>query len=131
MPQITVSATCSLDANSGQKSGYISGLFAGEAISAGEACRIDPVTGLVMLAVSTELVDALPAYAGFAVRNYGLGDAVTLFKAGARLDFSAGMTPGDLLYVSAVAGELADAPVVAGDHAVAMAINPTDVFILR
>jgi hypothetical protein len=129
MALITISTKASIDAISAQRAGYVSGLFAGEAIPALAACRIAS-DGTVMKAVTTS-AHVVSDFAGFAPKAYKVGEPITLFNHNMRFRLAdSGLTPGGLLYVSATAGQLSDAVVLAGDRAVAMVVTATDAICL-
>lgn len=131
MAIVTKSTTASLDARSGATAGYISGLFAGEALTALDACYIKD-DGLVYKAVTTAKTGTTSSFAGFAGKDVPANSPVTLFRASAIASYSDGaMTPGTMLFVSATAGALADAVVLTGDVPVAMAISASDIVIIK
>lgn len=131
MAAITLS-NVSIDAMTAMKAGQISGLKAGEALSAGHACYIKASDGLVYK--STGAADTEPARIhGFVARDAAIGAPVTLFGVGARFHYAAsGLTPGAQLFLSgATAGELATAASVGDSLGVAFAVNATDVMVAR
>lgn len=108
----------------------ISEVFAGEALTAGDAVYIKS-DGLVWKAVSTA-TEALnqAAFVGLVARDYAVGQPVTIFGQGNVFQYAAGMTPGTLLYASAVAGNLGDAKVATADTAKARIISATAIVVL-
>src|SRR5690606_16804624 len=120
-------ADAHLDPVSGTKTTQtpnLPGLRAGEDLPAAAPCRID-ADGLVYLS-SGAAADADAAVHGFTGKEYDEGEAVTLFGPGAVLWYAEGeneLTPGQSLYLSANAGELADAASTGGTTAIAIALD--------
>jgi hypothetical protein len=148
MGLLTISSTASIDAFSGQRADVISGLTAGEELPALSVVRLDD-DGKVYLAVTTEhqnyqtIAEAPDAddnssvtigktdFLGIVPKKYLAGETVTIFGKGVKADYCTGMTPGKYLFCSATKGRLSDAVVLAGDDAVAMAINSTDIMVIK
>lgn len=107
-----------------------SGLKAGEAIAAGDACYIKTSDGLVWRSTGAAS-NAAAEVDGFADVATASGEAVTLlfdqiFRYGAAL------SPGTYLYVSgATAGALADAASTGGTKPVARVVDATRIFVMR
>ena len=101
----------------------ITGLYAGEAIAAGDACYIAS-TGLVMRSNGSAIGLAAKVH-GWAPDNYALGDAVTIYE-GINFNYGAGLTPGTGYYVSGtVVGGIADVASTGGTGIVAIAVDAT------
>jgi hypothetical protein len=77
----------------------------------------------------------VPDYIGFNVVNCAAGDAIGIFGQGTRIDnFSVDglLYAGQLLWISATAGDLSDTKIAAGDPgAVAQALNAYDIVSVR
>lgn len=105
-----------------------SGLTAGEAIAAGDACYIKS-DGKVWKATGAS-ANAAAKVDGFAAMAAALGEAVTLFT-DVTFRYGAGLTPGARYYLSgATAGALADAASTGGTAPVAFAIDATRIRVL-
>ena len=132
MAEIAIGSDISLDANSGMNASYISGLTAGSALTAGWACYIDGA-GAVLGANSSIAVasgSGIVAFAGFCVKDTAVGDAVTLFKTGARINYGTGLTPGMLCYSGSIVGLLESVGTLEGDEPIALVISTTDIQVL-
>lgn len=107
----------------------ITGLLAGEAIGAGDACYISAATGRVMRATGAA-AGAAAKVRGFAAEACAAGQAVTLLH-DVVLRYGAGLTPGADYYLSGtVAGGLADAASVGGTAPVAFALDATRIHVM-
>lgn len=100
-----------------------SGLVAGEAIAAWDACYIKN-DGLVYKSTGAA-ANAAAKVDGFAARAAASGEAVTLYE-GVDARYGSGLTPGARYYLSgATAGALADAASTGGTAPVAKALDTT------
>lgn len=100
-----------------------SGLKAGEALGAGDACYIKS-DGLVWRSTGAA-ANAAAAVDGFAAEAAAVGEAVTLFT-DVTMRYASGLTPGAKLFLSGtVAGGLADAASTGGTGQVARVIDAT------
>lgn len=132
MALITRSTYVSIDAASAQKASFISGLFAGEALTAAAPCYIDTDGTVKMSTSASSVISTESKYIGFTADSVASGGPVTLFGKGTRFNYADSMTPGTLLFTSGSAGYLSDAAVLSGDIApVAMAITETDIVVIR
>lgn len=130
MADITKNSTASMDVNQGMKAPVIAGLVAGEAIPAVAPCYIKS-DGKVYKAVSTQTtISGIADVHGFSPKAYNVGEAISLYGAGARFDYGTGLTPGAYLYVSATAGALSNVAVATLDKPCALVINATDIIVL-
>lgn len=123
----------SLDMTTAKVAPQITGLYAGAAIAAYDACYIASADGLVYPSDATAANEAAEFH-GICPRAAAIGEPVTLFGPGARMRYSTGMTPGATLYVGIAAdavGSLNDAAQVGDQEGVAMAISATDIMVLR
>lgn len=106
---------------------FTSGLFAGVAIAAGDACYIKGSDGTVNLADGTA-ADEKAIVAGYAMKAASIGEAVTLGR-GFNLAYgpkivTTPVSPGVPLYLSAtVPGGLADAATTGGINPVAYVVD--------
>lgn len=104
-----------------------SGLKAGEAIAAGDACYIAS-TGKVMKSIGTTTNSAAKAH-GIAQKAAALNEAVTIMR-GVDMHYGSGLTPGAPYYVAGTAGALDTAPTTGGTGIVAFAIDATRIRFL-
>lgn len=102
----------------------LSGLLAGEAIAAGDACRINGADGRVYRS-SGAAANANAKVRGFAAMAAPAGEAVTLVTE-ADWHYGAGMTPGaDLFLSAATAGALDDAATTGGTAPIGYVVSAT------
>jgi hypothetical protein len=107
----------------------LSGLIAGEAIAAGDACYIKS-DGKVWLATGAA-ANAAAQVAGFAAKNYAVGQGVTLYF-NVNFNYGASLTPGALYYLSgSTAGGLDTAASTGGTTWIAQAVDATRIFIRK
>lgn len=131
MSLLTHASTASMDVSTGQFAPQITGLIAGEALDVAAPCYIKSSDGKVYMSNGTALNEAAEVV-GFTPRAVVSGQPVTLFGAGTRFGYAAsGLTPGAMYFVGATAGRLDTAPTVGDDVGVAMAINATDIVVIR
>ena len=100
-------------------------LRAGEALLAGAPCTIAS-DGDVELSDGTA-ANAAAAVHGFTVKDYAIGEEVTLAAPGTRFRYAAGMTPGDQLFLGATAGRLDDTATTGDTLGIAYALSATDI----
>lgn len=106
----------------------ISGLLAGEAIAAGDACYIAS-TGLVMKSNGTA-ANAAAKVDGFAAINAPSGEAVTLYF-DVNFHYGAGLTPGTRLYLFTTAGQIGDAATTGGTGVIGFVIDANRVHLTQ
>ncbi len=104
-------------------------MIAAEDILACEAVYISGANS-VSKASNSVTTNGESKFIGLAPKDYRAGEPVTVFGNGSRFKYSIGMTPGEYLYVSSTAGKLTDEGAV-GDRPVAIALNSTDIQIIR
>lgn len=122
MAVIAKSGTPSLSSVLPGQDKTISGLLAGEAIAAGDACYIAS-DGTVMKSNGTS-ANAAAKVDGFAAREAGQGEAVTLvFDVNFR--YGAGMTPGARIYLFTTAGLIGDAATTGGTAPIGFVVDAT------
>jgi hypothetical protein len=101
------------------------GITAGEALAAGDACRIH-TDGKAYKATGAA-ANASAVVAGFAAKAAALNGAVTLYT-DLEWHYGSGMTPGTRIYLSgAVAGAIADAASTGGTAPIGQVIDATRV----
>ena len=106
----------------------LTGLVAGEAIAAGDACYIKS-DGKIWKATGTA-ANAAAQVDGFAAEAASVGEAVTLVW-DVNLRYGSGMTPGAKYYLSATAGALDDAATTGGTAWIAKAIDATRLWVKK
>ena len=105
----------------------LSGLIAGEAIAAGDACYIKS-DGKAWLADGTA-ADALAQVYGYACQAASVGEAVTLAY-DVRFRYGAGLTPGTKVFLSAATpGALADAATTGGSAPIGVVVDATRIHL--
>jgi len=125
MAQIAKSGTPSLATVTTQVNS-LSGLIAGEAIAAGDACYIKS-DGKAWLATGTAANAAAQVY-GYACQAASVGEAVTLAY-DVRFRYGAGLTPGTKVYLSATAGTLSDAATTGGTAPIGVVVDATRIHL--
>lgn len=100
----------------------LTGLLAGEALSAGDACYIAS-GGTVMKATGTA-ANAAAKVRGFAAQDTASGEAVTLIM-DANWRYGAGLTPGASVFLDTTAGGLNDAATTGGTAPIGFVIDAT------
>lgn len=104
----------------------IAGLKAGEALAAGDACRINPADGFVYRS-NGAAANASAKVRGYAAEACSLGEAVTLFF-DVTFRYGAALTPGADYYLSGtVLGGIADAASTGGTAPIGFAVDATRV----
>lgn len=127
MADIAKSGTPSLSSVLPPANCKITGLLAGEAIAAGDACYIKS-DGKVWRSIGTA-ANAAAKCDGFALVATAVGEAVTLiFDVNVR--YGASLTPGARYYIGAAAGALADAATTGGTAPVAFAVDATRIHVM-
>ena len=129
MALVTKSSKCSPDTRSAQVAPVYSGgpgeeFLAGEAISAGSPCYMDPADGLIYLCDATAN-DEKAVVMGWAAKDRAAGQVIDLLGIGTifNYDEDGGLTPGDLFYLATTAGRLDDAAQTGHPAPVAQAIS--------
>lgn len=129
MADVTRSASASPDTGSLMRAQQISGdLYAGEDLAACAPCYIKASDGKVYQSNGTAATEPATFF-GFTARATPSGQPVTLFGKGVRMQYGAGLTIGAKYYVSANAGQIADAASTGGTVAIARAITATDIIV--
>jgi hypothetical protein len=131
MALVTKASDVGMDTATGQFAPQVAGdLYAGEALSAVAPCYIKGSDGKVYQSNGTAANEAAK-FDGFTACAYAAGEAVTLFAAGARFKYGAGMTPGTDLFVATTAGGLDTAATTGGVRPVARVRTATDIQCTR
>lgn len=125
MAQIAKSGTPSLASVTSQVNS-LSGLLAGEAIAAGDACYIKS-DGKAWLATGTAANAAAKVY-GYAAQAATVGEAVTLMY-DVRFRYGAGLTPGAQVFLSATAGTLSDVATTGGTAPIGVVVDVTRIHL--
>lgn len=107
----------------------LSGKVAGEAITAGDACYLKN-DDKIWLATGAA-ANAAANVAGFAAKDYAVGQGVTLYH-GVNLNYGSGLTPGARYYLSGTtAGGLDTATSTGGTTWVAEAQDATRIYVRK
>lgn len=104
----------------------LSGLKAGEAIAAGDACYIKS-DGLAWKSTGAAANAAAQVY-GYACQAASVGEAVTLAY-DVRFRYGSGMTPGTKIFLSATAGLIGDAATTGGTAPIGVVVDATRVHL--
>lgn len=128
MAEIAKTGTPSLASVLPPQNLQIAGLLAGEALAAGDACRINAADGRVYRASGAAATAAANVH-GFASEACNTGEAVTLlFEVNFR--YASGLTPGASYFISGtVLGGLADVATTGGTSPVAHAVDATRIHV--
>lgn len=130
MAAVAKSGTPSICSQTPGREHQISGLVAGEAIAAGDACYIKAADGFVWLSTGAA-ANAAAKVRGFASSAAQVGEAVSLWF-GLDWNYGAGLTPGaDLFLSAATAGALADAATTGGTAPVGFVVDATRVHLFQ
>ena len=135
MTVIEKSASASMDTASAEQ--VVAGnIYAGEDLDAVAPCYIKS-DGKVYMCDGVADAEAAK-FVGFTARATKLGQPVTLFGAGTRFKYGAGLTPGTLLYLAENdgvynldAGVLDDAATTGDTKGTAMVVSATDIVVCR
>lgn len=128
MAEIAKSGTPSMSSVLPPQNSQFAGLRAGEAIAAGDACRINAADGLVYRASGAAATAAANVH-GWASEAAATGEAVTLFSE-VNFRYGAGLTPGASYFLSGtVAGGIADAATTGGTAPCAHAVDATRIHV--
>ncbi len=107
----------------------VSGLFAGEALTAGDACYIKTSDGKVWRSTGTA-ANAAAVVDGYAPGDCPVGEAISLYY-GVRFRYGAALSPGSFVYLSASAGLLDDAATTGGTAPIGRVIDATRIDLIR
>ena len=127
MAAVSKSGTPSLSSDLVPQSNTTTGLLAGEAIAAGDACYIKS-DGKVWLATGAA-ANAAAKVVGFAAQAAAVGEAITLFN-DVNFNYGSGLTPGAVYYLSGTtAGGLDTSASTGGTKPIAYAVTATRVHV--
>lgn len=130
MAAVAKSGTPSLCSQTPGREHQISGLIAGEAIAAGDACYIQAANGFVWLSTGAA-VNAAAKVRGFSFTAASVGEAVTLYH-GVNYYYGAALSPGaDLFLSAATPGALSDTATTGGTAPIGFVIDATRVYLTR
>lgn len=129
MASITKVTPVSLSTPAPDAEHSLSGLYAGEAIAAGDACYVKTSDGKLYRSIGTA-ANAAAVVAGYAASDAAIGDPLTLFY-GVRFRYGAGLTPGTLVYLDTTAGGLSDAATTGGVNPIGYVIDATRIELVR
>jgi hypothetical protein len=124
MADIAKSGTPSLASVNPPQSSRISGLVAGEALAAWDACYIKS-DGKVWKATGAA-ANAAAKVDGYAFQATAVGEAVTLYF-DVNVRYGAGLTPGARIYLSATAGLIGDVATTGGTAPIGFVVDATRV----
>ena len=130
MASVTRDPNASIDASTAMFAAQITGLIAGENLSACAPCYVKAADGKVYQSNGTAVNEAAK-FDGFAARTALLGQPITLYGIGLRMRFGNGLTPGADYFVDSVAGGLSDVATIGGLVSIARAIDTTDVRVTK
>jgi hypothetical protein len=126
MAQVAKSGTPSLSSVLPPSSQRISGLLAGEAIEAGDACYIKS-DGRIWKSTGAA-ANAAAKVDGYAATSAPVGEAVTLYF-DVNFRYGSGLTPGARVYLSATAGTLSDAATTGGTAPIGFCVDSTRIHL--
>jgi len=126
MAQITRVGTPSLASLLPNGADVLAGLFAGEALTAFDACYVKS-DGLVWKSNGTS-ANAAAKVRGYASKATASGEPVTLYK-NVRVAYGTGMTPGTAVFLSATAGTLADGATTGGTAPIGFVVDATRIYL--
>lgn len=130
MAAVAKSGTPSLCSQTPGREHQISGLYAGEAIAAGDACYVKASDGKVWLSTGAA-ANAAAKVRGYAFAAASVGEAVTLYF-GVNFYYGAALTPGTDLFLSGTTpGGLVDAASTGGTAPIGYVIDATRVHLAR
>ena len=108
----------------------LSGLYAGEAIAAGDAVYIKTADGKLWRS-SGAAANAAAVVDGFAASDAAVGDPLTIYY-NIRFQYGASLNPGSYVYLdSAVLGGLADGATTGGTTPIGRVIDSTRIDLVR
>jgi hypothetical protein len=129
MAAIAKSGTPSLSTAIPPTTNSISGLFAGEAISSGDACYIKTSDGKVYKSTGAA-ANAAAVVDGFALADCPIGEALSLYW-GVNLRYGASLSPGSFAYLDTTAGGLSDAATTGGTVPIGRVIDATRIYVKK
>jgi len=107
----------------------LSGLYAGAALSAGDACYINTSDGKVYQSIGTA-ANAAAVVDGFTPSDVPLGEVVTLMWH-VNLRYGAGLSPGSFAYLDTVAGGLSTVATTGGTVPIGRVVDATRIYVQK
>lgn len=107
----------------------LSGLYAGEALAAGDACYIKTSDGKVYRSNGTA-ANAAAVVDGFTPSDVPIGEVVTLMWH-VNFRYGAGLSPGSFVYLDTTAGGLSDAATTGGTVPIGRVVDATRIFVQK
>jgi hypothetical protein len=130
MAAINKSGTPSMSTAAPPTNCSISGLYAGEAISAGDACYIKTSDGKVYKSTGAA-ANAAAVVDGFAPSDYSTGDAMSLYW-NVNFRYGASLSPGSFAYLSGTtAGGLDTATSTGGTVPIGRVVDATRIYVFK
>lgn len=129
MTAVAKSGTPSISTGAPPTSCSVSGLIAGEALSAGDACYIKSSDGKVYKSTGTA-ANAAAVVDGFAPTDCPIGEATSLYWH-VNFYYGAGLTPGSFVYLSTTAGALEDAATTGGTVPIGRVIDASRIWVRK
>lgn len=123
MAAVAASGTPSLASVTPPQNCQITGLYAGEALTAGMPCYIKGSDGKVYKSDGTA-ANAAAKVDGWAAATTAAGEPVTLYF-DVNFRYGAGMTPGTRLFLATTAGTLVDAATTGGTAPIGFVVDAT------
>ncbi len=129
MTAIAKSGQVSLSTSVPPTNCMVSGLYAGEALAAGDACYIKTSDGKVYRSNGTA-ANAAAVVDGFTPSDVPIGEVVTLMWH-VNFRYGAGLSPGSFAYLDTNAGALNDTATTGGTVPVGRVIDATRIFVQK
>lgn len=107
----------------------VSGLIAGAALAAGDACYIKTSDGKVYPSNGTAAT-APAVVDGFAPAACSLGDPTSLYW-GVNFNYGAALSPGSFVYLDTTAGGLSDAATTGGTVPIGRVIDANRIYVQK
>lgn len=130
MAAVAASGTPSLATTLPAPNCQVSGLVAGEALTAFCPCYVKASDGKVYKSNGTS-ANAAAKVRGYAAQAYASGDTDVTLYWNVRVRYGAGMTPGTDLFLSTTAGTFEDAATTGGTAPVGYVVDATRVELWR
>jgi hypothetical protein len=130
MAAIAKSGTPSISTPLASPEQRLSGLLAGEAIAAGDACYINQADGKLWRSTGAA-ANAAAQVDGFAASSAAVGEALSIYF-GINFRYGAGLTPGQSLFLSGTtAGGLDTVASTGGTVVIARTVDDTRIYVRK
>lgn len=130
MAAVAKSGTPSISTPLASPEQRLSGLLAGEAIAAGDACYINSADGKLYRSTGAA-ANAAAQVDGFAASSAAVGEALTIYF-GINFRYGAGLTPGTSLFLSGTtAGGLDTAASTGGTVVIARILDDSRIYVRK